>query len=290
MAGSRLLSTLGLAVVGAAVIVGAAGAVIVPNIPNTSFESVPPCSPFPDTTICGWNDLVGTITHDGTQHHTGSFSMRIDGTSGSVEATTTGGICISPISPGSHGAAFWYLTSAPVVDVQFGAEWYPNANCSVATFGSSALHAPTPVTYGSWTQVIGTLTAPPGTGSAFFSVFASCQCGVGAVSANFDDVGFESSPSAVTVVSFAAARSGRRVLVRWRTAAEAGMLGFHVYRERAGKRVRLDPHLIPAKGSVSGARYSFIDSRAPRGKVTYRLQGVGTDGARAWYGRVSVPR
>jgi len=63
-----------------------------------------------------------------------------------------------------------------------------------------------------------------------------------------------------------------------------------VYWERSGKRVRVDRRTIAAKGSVAGARYSFLDRRAPKGKVRYRLQAVGTDGSRTWYGTVSVPR
>jgi hypothetical protein len=147
-----------------------------------------------------------------------------------------------------------------------------------------------PVTYGAWTQVSGTLTAPPGAGSAFFSFFASCQCnGPETITANFDDVSFENS-SAVALVSLTAARLSAGVRVRWRTGTETDTLGFHVYRERGGRRVRVDQRLIAAKGSVSGARYSFVDRRAPRGKLTYRLQAVGTDGSRTWYGRAIVVR
>jgi hypothetical protein len=183
------------------------------------------------------------------------------------------------------------MTDAPVVDVQFGAHWYPNADCTVGTFGDSALNAPTPLTYGSWTQVLGTMTAPPGTGSAFFSFFASCQCSPGGnVTAYFDDADFETSNTAVTLVSFTGARSPAGVRVRWHTGTEADTVGFHVYRERASKRARLDRRLIVAKGSLAGARYSFLDRRAPKGKVSYRLQAVGTDGSRTWYGRISVPR
>jgi hypothetical protein len=275
--------------IAAGTVIGVAGAVTVPNLPNSSFEQGPPCSPLPVTVICGWNELVGTMTQD-ANHNTGSFSMKLTGQTASVEATTAGGVCISPISPGAHAAAFWYFTNSPVIDVQLGAHWYPNTSCTVATFGNSALSAPMPLTYGAWTQVIGTLTAPPGTGSAFFSLFASCQCAQGPVTAYFDDVGFETSPTAVTIVSLTAARSTAGVRVRWRTGTEADTLGFHVYRKHAGKRVRVDRRLIPSKGSVSGARYSFVDRRAPRGKLTYQLQAVGTDGSRTWYGRASVVR
>jgi hypothetical protein len=38
------------------------------------------------------------------------------------------------------------------------------------------------------------------------------------------------------------------------------------------------------------ARYSFLDRRAPQGRLLYRLQAVGMDGARTWFGQVSVVR
>lgn len=96
--------------------------------------------------------------------------------------------------------------------------------------------------------------------------------------------------TAVKLESLSAVRSRAGVVVRWRTGTEAGVLGFHVYRLHAGKSVRVDRRLIPSRGSVSGARYSFLDRRAPRGKVSYRLQAVDSSGARTWYGPVRVPR
>jgi len=283
----RCVGVLGIAAIAAATVAGVAGAVIVSNIPNPGFEQSQSCAPLPLTAICGWNGLVGTMTQD-TTHHTGSFGMKLTGAGTSGEATTAGGVCISPITPGPHAASFWYLTAQPVVDVQLGAHWYPNSTCTVQTFGNSALSAPTPLTYGAWTHVIGILTAPPGTGSGFFSLFASCQCQAGPVTAYFDDVAFEPTTTAVTLRSMAAARSPAGVLVRWRTGTESDILGFHVYRERSGKRVRIDRRLIRADDSVLGARYSFLDRRAPHGKLMYRLQAVGTDGSRTWFGRASV--
>jgi len=231
------------------------------------------------------------MTQD-TIHNTGSFSMKLNNASGtSVEATTAGGVCISPISAGAHSVSFWYMTAAPVIDVQLGGHWYPNTTCTVGTFGNDALHAPTPIAYGVWTHVTGTLTAPPGTGSAFFSFFASCQCSTpGTITAYFDDVAFDTGFTAVTLRSLSASRSAAGVRLHWRTGSEADTLGYHVYRGRGSKLARVDRRMIPAKGAVSGARYSFVDRRAPRTKLTYRLQAVGADGSRTWYGRVSVVR
>ena len=288
MARWRFGAALGLAAAALFTVVGVAAAIIVPNIPNAGFEQGPPCSPLPATAICGWNDLVGTMTQD-TIHNTGSFSMKLTNGSGtSVEATTAGGVCVSPISPGTHASSFWYMTASPVVDIQLGAHWFPNADCTVATFGNSALHAPMPLTYGAWTQVIGTLTAPPGTGSAFFSVFASCQCSTpGTITAYFDDVGFETSTTAVSVGSLTASRSTAGVRLRWRTGTEADLLGFQVYRSRGHSWKRLTRTLIPAKGSVSGASYRFLDRTARRGVAyRYRIKALNRDATASWFGPV----
>ena len=78
-----------------------------------------------------------------------------------------------------------------------------------------------------------------------------------------------------------------RVVVRWRTASEAEMLGFHVYRQVGQRRVRLSHHLIASLGAVSGSAYSFLDRNAPkRGVLRYWLQEVALDGSRAWHGPI----
>ena len=96
-------------------------------------------------------------------------------------------------------------------------------------------------------------------------------------------------PLAVTVSSFSAHRAGRGVLVRWRTASEAETLGFNVFRQVHGKRVRLNRHLLPARGSISGGSYSYVDRRAPtRGALRYWLQVVDADGSRTWQGPIRL--
>ena len=51
-------------------------------------------------------------------------------------------------------------------------------------------------------------------------------------------------PTAVQMRRVTAARSGKNVRLRWRTASEAGTIGFNVFRERAGARVRASQKLI----------------------------------------------
>jgi hypothetical protein len=98
----------------------------------------------------------------------------------------------------------------------------------------------------------------------------------------------QSASTPVTLHSAAATRTSRGVLVRWRTASEIGTLGFHVYREVNGKRVRVSKRLIAAKG---GGAYSFLDRRAPRrAALRYWIQEVAADGSRSWYGPARVVR
>jgi hypothetical protein len=96
---------------------------------------------------------------------------------------------------------------------------------------------------------------------------------------------FPAVPTAVGLRSLAAARLGRRVVLRWRTASEVGLLGFNVYRGRANRFERVNARLIPSAGLLAGRSYSFRDRpptgvRAPR----YWLELVRTDGSRQRYG------
>ena len=97
------------------------------------------------------------------------------------------------------------------------------------------------------------------------------------------------TPTAVRMQSLSAVRTSRGVSVRWRTASSVDTLGFNVYRERRGQRVRLNHNLIPAASGVAGRRYSFLDRRPVRGS-RYWIQAVSTDGSRSWYGAVSAVR
>jgi hypothetical protein len=63
------------------------------------------------------------------------------------------------------------------------------------------------------------------------------------------------------------------------------VLGFNVYRERDGRRLKLNRALIPAAlaGTPPGRSYSFAVRRSPRGtRVAYWLQSVGIDGRSGW--------
>ncbi|MFN2467067.1 MAG: hypothetical protein ABR521_02895 [Gaiellaceae bacterium] len=83
-------------------------------------------------------------------------------------------------------------------------------------------------------------------------------------------------PTAVGVAEFTARRSPGGVLLRWRRASPVGVLGHHVFRERAGRRVRLTRALLPADV------FRWVDRAPPRGSLRYWLETVALDGSRAW--------
>jgi hypothetical protein len=99
--------------------------------------------------------------------------------------------------------------------------------------------------------------------------------------------GFLTAPSAVQLMRFTASKAGKDVRLRWRTASEAGTIGFNVFRGRAGARIRVSHRLIPARSSVSGGSYSWLDRR-PGSSSRYWLQIVDADGSTSWYGPARV--
>jgi hypothetical protein len=94
-------------------------------------------------------------------------------------------------------------------------------------------------------------------------------------------------PTAVNVTSFTAAKRRGVVRLRWRTAREADLLGFDVYRATAKGRVRLNRRLISGTGNAGGHAYSWVDSRSGRGVSRYWLRAVSVRG-KAWIGPISA--
>ncbi len=98
------------------------------------------------------------------------------------------------------------------------------------------------------------------------------------------------STSAVRLLSFTAKLRGVSVTLRWRVAAAGEALGYHVYRQHAGRRTRLDARLVPAAAGASLARgYVWRGGvRVPRRSDRYLLQEVRLDGTRAWLGAATA--
>lgn len=106
------------------------------------------------------------------------------------------------------------------------------------------------------------------------------------------------SATAVDLRSFTAEKQGDGVLLRWETGWEVDNLGFHIYREQDGRRVRITPPLIAGgaliDGSLSGnedmsRHYVWWDEPSTgEGPVRYWLEDVDLNGKRSLHGPVEV--
>jgi len=86
-----------------------------------------------------------------------------------------------------------------------------------------------------------------------------------------------------------------RVALLWKTGGEAHNLGFNVYREQSGQRVRLNPSLIAGSALLmtgalpkhSAKTYAWIDSSSDSVSGPYWLEDVDINGTHALHGPVT---
>ena len=100
--------------------------------------------------------------------------------------------------------------------------------------------------------------------------------------------------TAVDLISFAGTAYDRAVLVEWRTGYEIDNLGFNVYREVDGERVKLTSSLVAGSGLLAERgtavtqeqAYAWWDNAATRDTpgLTYWLEDVDFDGTSTWHG------
>ncbi len=104
------------------------------------------------------------------------------------------------------------------------------------------------------------------------------------------------APTAVRMKSSSATRFDSGTFVEWATGFEADNLGFHVYREEDGVRVRVSDGLIAGSGLLMGPgasasasqTYGWWDlKRARDSKATYWLEDVDLNGSRTWHGPIA---
>ena len=70
------------------------------------------------------------------------------------------------------------------------------------------------------------------------------------------------SPTVVHLMSFTATRYDGGVLLQWHTAYEVDNLGFHVYREDGGQRIRVTPSLLAGSALFVGAGTALTAGRS----------------------------
>ena len=109
------------------------------------------------------------------------------------------------------------------------------------------------------------------------------------------------APTRIQLHAFAARiipdkTGANRVVLFWKTGGEARNLGFNVYREQSGQRVRVNPSLIAGsallmKGALpkhSGKAYAWIDSSPGAGGGAYWLEDVDVNGTHTLHGPVTA--
>ncbi|MEK6300258.1 MAG: C25 family cysteine peptidase [Acidobacteriota bacterium] len=158
------------------------------------------------------------------------------------------------------------------------------------------------------------ITVPPdsggnGNGSVNYSVEmnpdSTPRSGTMTIAGQTFTVNQDGTPSAVTLVSFTASQYETGVLVEWRTGMEVENLGFRVYREQAGRRIRVTPEIVAGSALIAGARtpmtagnsYSWWDTIADCGlpaadcqEARYWLEDLDLDGKTTVYGPISTKK
>jgi len=99
-------------------------------------------------------------------------------------------------------------------------------------------------------------------------------------------------PTLITLSSFTATPSERKVIVEWATASEIDNAGFNLYHAESedGVYVKINPSLIPAEGSpTSDATYKYVDIDVKnRTTYYYKLEDIDLNGKSTVHGSVSA--
>jgi uncharacterized repeat protein (TIGR01451 family) len=109
------------------------------------------------------------------------------------------------------------------------------------------------------------------------------------------------APTGITLHSFSAhsgtdKNGASRVILTWKTGSEAHNLGFNLYREQDGSRVRVNSSVIAGsallmKGALpkhAGRSYAWIDSSAGAASASFWLEDIDVNGTSTIHGPISV--
>jgi len=103
------------------------------------------------------------------------------------------------------------------------------------------------------------------------------------------------APTRIHLQSLTAEGSSQGAVLRWKTAGELNNLGFNVYREQNGERIRLNPTLVAGSALMmrgylekhAGKSYAWIDPAANPAS-TYWLEDLDLNGERTMHGPISA--
>jgi hypothetical protein len=101
------------------------------------------------------------------------------------------------------------------------------------------------------------------------------------------------APTAVRLTKFNAASYTDGVQLSWESGFEVNNLGYHLYRERQGKRSRVTPAVVagsaltvgPGSRLTAGYSYSWFDQRGTA-DTAYYLEAIDLNGTRQWAGPI----
>ena len=100
------------------------------------------------------------------------------------------------------------------------------------------------------------------------------------------------TPTIITLTSFTATPSDRKVILKWTTESEIDNAGFNLYRAETedGEYVKINSSLIPAEGSATqGANYQFVDDNVRnRRTYYYKLEDIDLSGKSTFHDPVSA--
>jgi uncharacterized repeat protein (TIGR01451 family) len=104
------------------------------------------------------------------------------------------------------------------------------------------------------------------------------------------------TPTGVKLESFTAGATSGGALLSWKTGGETRNLGFNVYREVSGQRVRVNSSLIAGSALImrhtlephTAKTYSWMDRSAGANLGLYWLEDVDLNGTRTFHGPISV--
>jgi hypothetical protein len=107
-----------------------------------------------------------------------------------------------------------------------------------------------------------------------------------------------SGPTAIHLVDCTATAHDDGILLEWETAHEVDNLGFNIFREENGNRVRVNRQLIAGSALLvgpsirlgAGYSYAWKDATPDSRNATYWLEDVDLKGGSTWHGPVSVQR
>jgi hypothetical protein len=278
----RLL--VGVLAAAAVVAVPAAGRPDANLAPNAGFENE--CAGAP----CGWEAFSpATTASDLASPHSESRSARLEVGPGIPWGTLLlrASGC-TPIPVATYSVSAWFRTTAAhVTRIEIGPGLYTGAGCGGSTFTPTAVGLDLTPAHrdGQWHQLTGSVPTTGGvSGRMLLWAFCNSLCDPGE-GVNFDDVVFDAPPTRVAVSPPTGVRTAAGVRLSWRTGEPGATLGFRVYRESRGARVRVSRSLVAPR---AGRTYVYVDRSPPRGTLVYWLQRVGLDGARTWHGPVRV--